>query len=37
MNYGGVDVKMFNPERFFGGILKPTNGRISFFPFGWGP
>ncbi|KEH38478.1 putative 11-oxo-beta-amyrin 30-oxidase [Medicago truncatula] len=33
----GEDAKVFNPERFSGGISKATNGRFSFFPFGGGP
>jgi cytochrome P450 len=34
----GDDSKVFNPERFSRGISKASsNGRISYFPFGWGP
>lgn len=33
----GDDAKIFNPERFSGGISKATNGRFSYFPFGAGP
>ncbi|KAJ1382317.1 Cytochrome P450 [Sesbania bispinosa] len=33
----GDDAKKFNPERFSEGLLKATNGRVTFFPFGGGP
>nr|XP_027192930.1 cytochrome P450 72A68-like [Cicer arietinum] len=33
----GDDVKEFNPGRFSEGILKATNGKAAYFPFGMGP
>ena len=33
----GDDVKEFKPERFSEGIYKATKGKLSYFPFGYGP
>ncbi|KAL1560602.1 cytochrome P450 CYP72A219-like protein [Salvia divinorum] len=33
----GEEAASFKPERFGEGVLKATQGRLMYFPFGWGP
>ena len=33
----GEDANEFNPERFREGISSATKGKVTYFPFSWGP